>query len=359
MGFPRVKESVLRIEVHRITSCGFYRRGSFASCFGGLNSFLDELETWIQTRSNVAATATFTDPENIPERVLCSCFVRLSGQGVGMALWYCSPSTEQGVAYIPMDEKPGEIEAAEQRLPTNSIAGWPRYFWIEPEQSIVTALIPSGAVTTAGSGLPSARSYLESYLSYFSSHVVREETSANPSTQENTIKGYRNNENEPPDKTVVPKFKTQPITLPGPIDEIRQQRENIRKFVSTTKISRHMPDVREKWEKAMQYLGWDAFKPPQDDNISFRLETAWQPGENDLEEVIEKWRQRSREINERAGVRLKGGSGVLWFDRTKCADEIEIDDELENALHWRPRQIEQVIRMAEPQVRQLIASANR
>jgi hypothetical protein len=60
----------LRIEVHRITSCGFYRRGSFASCFGGLNSFLDELETWIQTRSNVAATATFTDPENIPERVL-------------------------------------------------------------------------------------------------------------------------------------------------------------------------------------------------------------------------------------------------------------------------------------------------
>jgi hypothetical protein len=50
---------------------------------------------------------------------------------------------------------------------------------------------------------------------------------------------------------------------------------------------------------------------------------------------------------------------VLWFDRTKCADEIEIDDELENALHWRPRQIEQVIRMAEPQVRQLIASANR
>ncbi len=106
-------------------------------------------------------------------------------------------------------------------------------------------------------------------------------------------------------------------------------------------------------------MGWDAFKPPQDDNISFRLETAWHPGENDLEEVIEKWRQRSREINERAGVRLKGDSGVLWFDRTKCTDEIEIDDELENALHWRPRQIEQVIRLAEPQVRQLTASANR
>ncbi len=108
----------------------------------------------------------------------------------------------------------------------------------------------------------------------------------------------------------------------------------------------------------MQFLGWDSFKPPEDDNISFRLETAWHPGEDELEDVIDQWRQRSREINERAGVRLKGASGVLWFDRAKCTDEIDIGDELEYALHWRPHQIEEVIRMAEPRVRRLIACAN-
>lgn len=190
--------------MHTIRSCGFYRRGSASPCFGNSARIIDQLENWIQTRPNVAATATFTDPENIPEHVLCSSFVRISGRGVGMALCYCSPSTDQGVAYIPMDEKPGEIEASEQRLPSNSIAGWPRYFWIEPEQSLMIALIPSGAVRSSTSGLPAARSYLESYLSYCSPFVVYEETSSTGSTQQNLIKGYRNDENQSPDDMLVP-----------------------------------------------------------------------------------------------------------------------------------------------------------
>lgn len=347
----------MRIEVHKIVSCGFYRRGSAdAPIFGDLNSILTDLENWVQTRPNVAATATFEDMENIPERVLCSSFVRLSGQkGIGMALWYCSPSTEQGVAYIPMDKKPGEIRASEQPLPTNGIAGWPRYFWIEPEQSIVAALIPEGGVRSANSGLPAARSYLESFLSYFSPYVVWEQTSSDQTSQKNAIKGYRKDKSQSPDNTVTPRFETKPLTLPGPLDEIRGQRMNISKFVSTTKISRQVPDMRKSWEKAMQVLGWDEFNAPQDDHISFRLETAWNPGENELEDTIEKWRQRRLEVKEHVGVRIKGDAKILWFDRAKCTDEIEIGKDLERALHWGPRQVERVVKLAEPHVRQLIA----
>ncbi len=129
------------------------------------------------------------------------------------------------------------------------------------------ALIPSGVVRFSASGLPAARFYLESYLSYCSPFVVYEETSSTGSTQQNLIEGYRNDESQSPDDTLVPKFETQPITLPGPLDEIREQRQNIRKLVSTTKISGHMPDVREKWEKAMQFLGRDSFKPQEDLNL--------------------------------------------------------------------------------------------
>jgi hypothetical protein len=315
---------------------------------------MEALKNWVQSRPNVAATATFTDLENIPEQVLCSAFVPISPQGIGLALWYCSPSTEQGVAYIPMNKKPGELEAAEQKLPGDSIAGWPRYFWIDPEKSLVVALMPNGAVRAGGSGLPSARRYLESYLYYFSPFVVCDKQESSQTSKEDSIKGWRKDSSEIPDKKLVPKFETQPLLLPGPLDKIRAQVKDIRKLVTSARISRNIPDVRLSWEKAMTLLGWEAFRSPGTDKLSLRVETDWRPTEDELEEIIMQWQHRSQQIGERVGVRLTGGSNILWFDSARCIDEVEIGNKLENSLHWRPRQIKDVIEKAEPKVRRLI-----
>jgi hypothetical protein len=349
----------MKIELYAISRCGFYSRGNSDSLFGELSDTLSGLDSWVGSRSNVAATATFEDSESTPEQVLCSTFTVVDGMGAGLALWFRMPATERGVAYIPVNGKPGKLHASEQRLPTDSIAGWPRYFWIEPEKAILVALVPNGPIKVRSSGLPQARKYFQAYLREHSPFVVRNTESSTRTSETSLIRGWRAHDSDPADNTLSAKFETGPVVLPGPLDQIRAEHHNIRKLVTTTTLGLDVPDMRTRLERALQIIGWDIFQPPEKERLNFRMEVDWTPSQDELEKMINQWQTHAVVSRQRVGVKLSGSNTILWFDRARCTGEIVLDENLEMSLHWGPSQLGEVIRIADPLVRRLVAVSER
>ena len=345
----------MRIDLYRITRCGFYARGKSQLQFGGLSNFLDEFVSWVANRPDVSATATFEEPGNIPDQILCSACTRLENEGVALSLWNRAPGTENGVAYIRMDGKPGAVDATERKLPKNSVAGWPRFFWIDPQSSVLVALIPEGTYRTRSAGLPAARRYLRAYLEKYSPYAVTAVTSEDAISQNLQILGWRDYDEESPDPTLRVKFDTRPIFLPGPIEEILANYINIRKLVTSVRVRRDVPDIRSSWEKAMESLGWDAFQMPDQDCLNFRFEVDWQPTHNELQRTIGRWKQSFNNMEQRTGVMLRGSSKVLWFDKARCTNALKLDEHLEKALHWGPSDLEKVVKASQSRVRKLIS----
>jgi len=319
------------------------------------------LNDWVGSRPNVAATATFQDLESIPEQVLCSCCVQIPAIGFGLALWNKTPATEQGVAYIPMDARPGQFTASEQRFPNNSIPGWARYFWIDPARNMLVTLIPEGGIRNKNSGLPSARQYLQSFLHAFSPYAITRCSEDGQHFENREILGWRNDPTVSPDLTLAAFFKTNPLSLPGPLDQIRSLQPVIRKLVTSYAVTRDVPDLYSGWERALQFIGWDRYRAPEGDKLNFRFETDWQPTLNELEAEICAWEERITQtfIGEgagynRVGIKVRGESGTIWFDKARCIDEVDLGQELENALHWTPDQIISIIQSIQNKVDNLL-----
>lgn len=89
----------MKVEIHKITRCGFFERSEQQERFGGLQSWATDLHSWIGSRKSVAATTTNQEQEQNQPSTFCAG-TTLAHNGLGMILWHATPSTEKGVAYI-------------------------------------------------------------------------------------------------------------------------------------------------------------------------------------------------------------------------------------------------------------------
>jgi hypothetical protein len=254
--------------------------------------------------------------------------------------------------------------ASEQRFPDNSIPGWARYFWVDPARNLLVTLIPGGGVRNRNSGLPSARQYLQSFLHGFSPYAVTRILGSGPHFEDREVLGWRSDPSASPDPTLTARFETKPLSLPGPLDQIRYMQPEIRKLVTSCSVMRDVPGMRTGLEQAMQVLGWDRYRAPEGDKLNFRFETDWQPTKSELEGVIEAWERRNARaliggapVNDRVGVKTRGESGTKWFDRASCSDEMDLGQPLENSLHWTPQELTDIIQSVREPVAQLAAAA--
>ncbi|RTY33549.1 hypothetical protein EKD00_09270 [Chlorobium phaeovibrioides] len=176
----------MKIELHKITECGFYERGVSVPLYGQISEWLPAFSRWVHGRASIVGTKLSDEQE-----VYCAGCVP-SASGAGLKLWNGNPSTDSGVAYISMGESPdGMVSASEQELPNNSIAGWPSFFWILPDSDLIVTLQHTGRIRNRSTAMPQFRDYLSAYLKTASPYIEREVQHNGRDVQESLIRGYR------------------------------------------------------------------------------------------------------------------------------------------------------------------------
>lgn len=331
----------MKVELHQISRCGFYERGGNQSpLFGQLASWQQQLINWVQGRSNVALTTTFQGQDAQAPEVYCAGAIQ-SRDGFGLILWHGTPGTENGVAYINMNDLPGAVNVREVSLGANSIPGWPSYFWILPQQSLLACLRPTGKIRNLSTGLPECRRYLEGWLCTQSRYAVRVTNNDQADGAEFEL-AWRSTPDSASRTDVTVHVDTQPVTTPRSVDEIRSRYDQIRKLVHSVQIHRSLPADRSMLTRLMAVMGFDGISTPDTDRLAFRWESDWRPKLAELESLIA--RQNANNENgrkERQAVRLKGDSRLYWLDGGPVRDEVALPDNLEHSLHWSPQQLAQ------------------
>jgi hypothetical protein len=342
----------MKIELHNINACGFYQRASTTPLFGGLNEWVYEFYQWIHSRPNVASTTVFEGLD-----VYCAgCIPGLDG--IGVKLWHGTPATESGVAYIDMSDLPGgSVTASEQPMPSNSIPGWPSFFWILPESHMIVTLQHTGRIRNRSTGIPQLRDYFEGYLKLFSPYVVFGTQHHSSDVFASEVTGYRPLNGTDAYSDLYLRMGTSPCELPSELEVIFSQSDRITKLVSTVQISRSLPLELGMLESALHTFGWGNYSAPAKDLINMHWETDWQPNSEELDGLIQGYRARcvSDLKKERVGVRFRGEAGTHWLDTINAHAEVVLPEELEHALDWNGEQIQQAWQCAQGVVQLLLA----
>lgn len=341
----------MKIEVHRITRCGFYQRGSKNPLFGALPEWHGEFNKWVQGRSSVSLTSTFQAQDLTSPTVFCAGSTSTS-DGLGLILWHGVPSTEKGVAYIQENDQPGKVNVQEASLGANSIPGWASYYWILPQLNLLVCLQPAGKIRNRGNGLPDCRGYIHGWLRQHSDYVHCISRQDSPDGADFEIV-WRSSPKDVGRSDLNVHFDSHPVTMPCAFDEMRLRCDEIRKLVHSVQLSRVLPRDWDVLTRLVALLGYEEYAPPETDHLNFRWESDWRPGMNELNALIA--RQSEQAIvgrKERQGVRFRGDSTVYWLDGGPLRDEIEVPQSLEDALHWSPKQLAQAWGYAEERISQ-------
>jgi len=324
----------MKIEIHEITACGFYKRGDHQPLFGVISEWLTTFHGWIKNRPNVAATTTFSGEEST---IYCADMF-LHADGFGIKLWHGTPATESGIAYISSGDRLGYTIAKERKIGKNSIPGWPSYFWIIPKENRIITLQHKGGIRNRSSGIPALRDYLLSYLTKISDFTVF----SDDNKKRKKIIGYKRTKSSNLHKNLTPFFKTSQLELPSNTNDLMEQCGSIRKLILSEQLSRKLPVEYSAWEEILKARAWQNFHAPKDQKLNFRIESDWQPFQDELSELIEQFSgNKDRNIKQRIGVRLLGCSTIHWLDTIYAQDQIDISKELENALDWNTKQFKQ------------------
>ncbi len=197
-----------------------------------------------------------------------------------------------------------------------------------------------------GTGLPAVRDYLRAFLERFSPFAALAdagEPDQRPTRRARSSAGARIPLMSPRNDLRV-RFDTRPVEVPCVLDTIRQRCADIRKLIHSVQVTHALPVERARLEQLLSISGWSTpYRTPEQDRLSFRWESDWQPSPDELDALIAEAqrRQPTPERRDRAGVRFVGDDRVHWLDTESVRDEVLLPEPLENALTWSQEQLRQ------------------
>jgi hypothetical protein len=351
----------LDIRLYSLDKCGYYKRGATEPEYGDIVDWWMEFTQWIRDRTNVADTATFTQSKRTTTQVYCTNTVEDDDGNFGVTLWNRIPDTEEGVAYITVDSTVGNVEANAQALPgTDAIPGWPAYLWYMPSYKVLAALVPDNMRGFRSTGMPQAREYFRQYLCGHSPrHVAKQriEDSMTEATYE--ILGYRRTPMEEPDLKITPYFETSLWYQPGLPSKIRENASEINKLVTETTVNTLQPTETKALDTLLSGLGGDTVSRAPDEKAKYRMSVDWEPrSEQDVERLINDWKQREDRDNYSVGVQFRGSSKIYWLGRIDGKGTVDVPTAFSNKRLWRDEEVRNAWEQARPEITALLEATD-
>lgn len=312
------------IHVYQLEMCGFYGRGDGSPRFGAVSDWWPEFCEWVDKQ--VGLTNTYSDVKDLPSRVYCVGAFEDGRGNLGATLWNEAPSYMQGVAYLESAKLVGEAAAKTTRLPPDTIPGWPTYIWFIPDRGLIVSLSPDDFGAAQSSGMRQTRKYFGNYLQHHSGYLHVKRTVTDDGEVKDNRLGYSDYGDSTPDPEVEPYFLTTPLRGNGPLDVIRERREDIHKIVKNYSIDTLLPDQRSMFNRMTRPLvnnpvtntfldNQQARGEGEVDRRTVRVEYSHTPTSEELELEIQEWEKKDFADNYSVGVYFSGDTQIRRFDR--------------------------------------------
>ncbi|HVZ39395.1 MAG TPA: hypothetical protein VHI13_08970 [Candidatus Kapabacteria bacterium] len=272
----------------------------------------------------MGATATYTDDDAVPRRVLCAGAGSYNARGFGVVLWNEMPGTARGISFLDGRSLAGKAQADERRLSSDAIPGRATHLWFLPQCNALVVLIPEIPRGTRSNGLPHARRYFRNYLHDHSRYAVMDIRSREGDGISYDVTGWRAEPEHEPRKDFSPRFETHPHYQHGILEDLPRRIREIRKIVTDRELGRSTEMSRTIKEVMLGRLGFGDFDTREhvDMQQRFRFEMSWTPGApEEVAHVIEQWK---RYPSDKTGVMLIGDATIHWFDRARSNDAVTL-----------------------------------
>lgn len=313
------------INFYRIAKCGYYCRGGPDAEFGDPTAALSELHRWITTNPpTVRETQTFNaagDGSILP--VYCYGIQRaVNGRDYLLTTWNETDSANGQFAGLHTDQAAGNADVDATRIPAGTIAGFPTYFWLIPDQRLLATIRFENRLN----GRQGLDLYVRGFLERFSCWARTE--NAQPRSPNVRIVGYARAPDGEPEK-LRPDFQSAPIRKQGEIDLIRADRDRIRKIIRTDEYQMGRTEPQNLLRTALRALGLRS-APQLLPATRYRCEVTYQPTEAELDEIIAHWSNDHATRWDDVGFQFTGSDDVRWLSRASAKDRLELDIEYKN-----------------------------
>jgi hypothetical protein len=206
-------------------------------------------------------------------------------------MWIEIPTVENQVGSVNPNDRVNQVDVHANPLQNpQDIAGFPVYFWFLPdEDKLATVAVEN----RRRNGRTELERFLEDFLEFYAGYeVVTPDAKAK---RHKRIIGHRPNhtdQDQEPQKYYV-RFNSSLTPIPGALEEIRRRRPEIRKVIRKFEVGEGRGGVEalEDWKLPLYDVGLYS-APDRQEPKRVRYELDITPGEEELEGMIQRWRQR-------------------------------------------------------------------
>ena len=309
----------IKLNFYELNTCGYYSKGNnrlFANCSEVFNDFIK----WIQQKQpTIQETQTYNVNE---ESETLPCFnydiLKNSKNDFLVTLWNKTPTVNHRFASVKANDQVGNVSVSTANIPSGNIPGYPSYFYIIPSENLVISLMINSPIT----GIKNFSKYFKGYLTRFSSWVVLRDMISDELDVK--ILGYRENENDKL-QTLNPRFKTTLKRIPGQLEQIKNNREKIRKLIQKDEFSTLIEKKQGMMTSFLNYIGGIQDIKNISEKALYKFEFDYTPrNDQELNKIINTWEKNTSCSWSDVGFKFQGDDKTYWLGKTALRHEIEI-----------------------------------
>lgn len=275
-----------------ITKAGYYKRGTEDLVVCGISETLESLSKWIRRDARpLSGTATFKPgPNSRLMPAYCAGIEQDVATGDFLVTMWNETETVDGEFASISDQPVGQAVVHLTDVPPGTIPGFATYFWILPKLRRYAVV----QLRQSRNGRAEFDYYLKSYLSKFTNHVIYDD-GGNPNyfseIDERVILRYDPGNGSTDSSPLVPQWASQRVTKPGPIEYIRNNRDQIRKIVRKNELSAAVKLDRGWFHSFLRFLANEKHERSESiaETVRIKLEMDFTPSEDELEAMVVDW----------------------------------------------------------------------
>jgi hypothetical protein len=310
----------ITLTFYRIDKCGYYARRQTTPAFGTVDEIFDDLGTWIRDKE-LGDTCPFGPNYHGFLGTYCFNLTKHSNGDFLFVTWNTTPNSNGRVASVDPRSTVGSPIVDLTTLPPNFIPGYPTYFWILPNQSIMATITFQHALN----GQSAVQRLVRNFAAKFSRFVATRDDDNDDA--DIVVDGYRDSIGGEI-RHLYPRFRTKLIRNRTRLAELRDNHTSIRRIVRKSTISTDNDADRSLWQDFLLNLGMDSRQNVRPIEIKYEIKLT--PSADDFDQIVTTFEKLPNRDWDDVGFVFEGGE-TQWLSSTIARENLTLDVERENA----------------------------
>ncbi|MAK44590.1 MAG: hypothetical protein CMN80_10615 [Spongiibacter sp.] len=307
------------ITFYKIEKCGIFAPGRPAKHKAmDCEELLTELSQWI-THNNkpIEETATFEDglSDNILPVYCLSIHKAKNSENFLITTWNESASFKGKTLSIEAKKPANNAKVNTSKIPTDSIPGYPTYFWFLPKKGIYATI----TFNTTLNGNPGLQKYLRNYLEKWTKYSVWDEDD----TQKNTLNflGHKFGSTGEIHEDTVGEFKSHMYPRPSQTKLLLSRYSEIRKIKRKEILK--PTDSSSLIDPIIRKLGITTSSPPNELKVEYQVYKTF--SKEEVQQILGEFDNNGKDKWDDVGFYLKGRPTPIWASHSTARDTFRLN----------------------------------